>query len=118
VGARADEALLRHIFGNLLSNAVKYSAAGKPVEFIVDRQDSDAVFVVRDRGIGVPEADVKLLFQPFHRARNVGETQGSGLGLVIVQRCVDLHGGSIKLESTEGVGTSVTVRLGLFAAAQ
>jgi signal transduction histidine kinase len=118
VGARADEALLRHIFGNLLSNAVKYSAAGTPVEFIVDRQGSDAVFVVRDRGIGVPEADVKLLFQPFHRARNVGETQGSGLGLVIVQRCVDLHGGSIKLESTEGVGTSVTVRLGLFSAAQ
>ena len=117
-GARADEALLRHIFGNLLSNAVKYSAAGRPVEFIVDRQGTDAVFVVRDRGIGVPEADVKLLFQPFHRARNVGETPGSGLGLVIVQRCVDLHGGGIKLESTEGVGTSVTVRLGLFEKAQ
>jgi signal transduction histidine kinase len=117
-GARADEALLRHIFGNLLSNAVKYSAAGNPVEFNVERQGADAVFVVRDRGIGVPETDVKLLFQPFHRARNVGETPGSGLGLVIVQRCVDLHGGSIKLESTEGVGTSVTVRLGLFEKAQ
>jgi signal transduction histidine kinase len=113
-GARADESLLRHIFGNLLSNAVKYSATCTPVEFIVEREGMDAVFVVRDRGIGVPEADVKLLFQPFHRARNVGEAPGSGLGLVIVQRCVDLHGGSIKLESTEGVGTSVTVRLGLF----
>ncbi len=113
-GARADEALLRHIFGNLLSNAVKYSPPGKPVELLVERQEMDAVFVVRDRGIGVPDTDMKLLFQPFHRARNVGEAPGSGLGLVIVQRCVDLHGGSIKLESTEGVGTSVTVRLGLF----
>ena len=113
-GARADEALLRHIFGNLLSNAVKYSPAGKAVELLVERQGTDAVFVVRDRGIGIPDADIKLLFQPFHRARNVGETPGSGLGLVIVQRCVDLHGGSIKLESTGGVGTSVTVRLGLF----
>jgi signal transduction histidine kinase len=117
-GARADEALFRHIFGNLLSNAVKYSPLGKPVEFAVERQGTEAVFVVRDRGIGIPEADIKLLFQPFHRARNVGETQGSGLGLVIVKRCVDLHGGSIKLESTEGVGTSVTVRLGLFSAEQ
>lgn len=112
--ARADEALLRHIFGNVLSNAVKYSAPGKAVEFVVERQGADAVFVVRDRGIGVPEADLKLLFQPFHRARNVGERPGSGLGLVIVQRCVDLHGGGIKLESTEGVGTTVMVRLGLF----
>jgi signal transduction histidine kinase len=117
-GARADEALLRHIFGNLLSNAVKYSPPGKPVEFVVERQGADAVFMVRDRGIGIPDADIKLLFQPFHRARNVGEAPGSGLGLVIVQRCIDLHGGSIKLESSEGVGTSVTVRLGLFAAAQ
>jgi signal transduction histidine kinase len=117
-GARADEALLRHIFGNLLSNAVKYSRAGTPVEFTVERQGMDAVFVVRDRGIGIPEADIKLLFQPFHRARNVGEVAGSGLGLVIVQRCVDLHGGTIKLDSAEGAGTTVTVRLGLFAVAQ
>jgi len=117
-GARADEALLRHIFGNLLSNAVKYSPPGKPVELLVERQGTDAVFVVRDRGIGIPDTDIKLLFQPFHRARNVGEVPGSGLGLVIVQRCVDLHGGTIKLESTEGVGTSATVRLSLFVAAQ
>jgi signal transduction histidine kinase len=116
-GACADEALLRHIFGNLLSNAVKYSHPGTPVEFTVERQGMDAVFVIRDRGIGIPEADIKLLFQPFHRARNVGEVAGSGLGLVIVQRCVELHGGSIKLESTEGVGTSVTVWLGLFSKA-
>jgi Signal transduction histidine kinase len=116
-GARADEALLRHVFGNLLSNAVKYSVAGRPVEFIVERQGPEAVFIVRDRGIGIPEADIKLLFQPFHRARNVGEAPGSGLGLVIVKRCVDLHGGSIKLESVEGGGTTVTVRLGLFSKA-
>jgi signal transduction histidine kinase len=113
-GARGDEALLRHILSNLLSNALKYSTPGTPVEFVVERQGTDAVFVVRDKGIGIPEADVKSLFQPFHRAQNVGEAPGSGLGLVIVQRCVDLHGGSIKLESTEGVGTSVTVRLSLF----
>jgi signal transduction histidine kinase len=114
--ARGDEALLRHIFGNLLSNAVKYSGAGTPVEFYVERKGTEAVFTVRDRGIGIPEADVKLLFQPFHRARNVGETPGTGLGLVIVQRCVDLHGGTVKVDSTEGVGTCVTVSLALFVA--
>jgi signal transduction histidine kinase len=115
--ARGDEALLRYIFGNLLSNAVKYSTVGSPVEFVAQKDGKDAVFTIRDRGIGIPEEDVKLLFQPFHRARNVGETPGTGLGLVIVQRCVDLHGGSIKLESTEGAGTCVTVRLALFQSA-
>jgi len=113
-GARGDEALLRPIFGNLLSNAVKYSPPGSPVEFVAERQGTDAVFVIRDRGIGVPEADVKLLFQPFHRARNVGEIPGTGLGLVIVQRCIDLHAGKLKFESAEAVGTNVTVKLNLF----
>jgi len=73
--------------------------------------------VVRDRGIGIPEADREWVFAPFHRGRNVGDRAGSGLGLGIVKRCVELHGGCVRLESQVGAGTVVTVRLPVFAAA-
>jgi signal transduction histidine kinase len=112
--AQADESLLRHIFTNLLSNAVKYSPPGRTVRFSVDREGGDAVAVVRDRGIGILASDQPRLFQAFFRGQNVDQRPGSGLGLVIVKRCVDLHGGTIRLESRTGEGTTVTVRLPLF----
>lgn len=109
-----DEALLRHIIPNLLSNAVKYSEPGQPVEFTVMRDGSDAVLTVRDHGIGIPIDDQSRLFNSFTRASNVGTRPGTGLGLVVVQRCVLLHGGTIQLESKPGAGTTVTVRLPVF----
>src|SRR5262249_21368652 len=113
--ANADEGLLRHIFANLLSNAIKYSPAGKPVDFTVRREAADALFEVRDHGIGITAEDQKNLFEVFHRGQNVGEIPGTGLGMVIVKRCVDLHSGKLELASQLGTGTTVTVRLALFA---
>ena len=113
--AMADESLLRHIFTNLLSNALKYSDPGSEVEFSVARRERDAIFQVRDQGIGIPAEDLDELFQTFRRGTNVGERPGTGLGLVIVKRCVELHGGAIELQSRQGKGTTVTVRLPLFA---
>ena len=115
-GAQGDEALMRHLFSNLLSNGVKYSPAGSTVEFSARRDGENAVFVVRDRGIGIPEADLPHLFEPFRRASNVGETPGTGLGMLIVKRCVELQNGKIGIESRPGEGTTVTVTLPLFAA--
>lgn len=115
--AVGDEALMRHIFSNLLSNASKYSPEGTTVRWNVQRDGEDAVFNVVDQGIGIPVADLPRLFEAFHRGRNVGETQGTGLGLLIVKHCVELHGGSIDVASEEGVGTTFTVRLPLFRAA-
>jgi signal transduction histidine kinase len=112
--ANADEGLLRHIFTNLLSNAIKYSPEGSPVELAVEARAHLAVFTVRDRGIGIPEADAKQLFQAFHRGRNVGSIPGSGLGMVIVKRCVELHHGKIAFESKVGGGTTFIVALPLF----
>jgi signal transduction histidine kinase len=112
--AHGDESLLRHIFTNLLSNAVKYSPPEAPVDFRVERQDGLAMCRIVDRGCGIPEADRKRLFQAFHRGSNVRQIPGTGLGLLIVQRCVDLHGGEVALESVEGQGTTFTVRLPLF----
>ena len=112
--AHADERLLRHILTNLLTNAVKYSEAGKTVHFEITVDGADAVCVIRDSGIGIPEADREWLFSPFHRGQNVGERPGTGLGLVIVKRCADAHGGRIQVDSTLGAGTTVTVRLPVF----
>lgn len=112
--AVGDESLLRHIFTNLLSNAMKYSPAGQNVEFNIRREGKRAICRIIDRGCGIPEADQKRLFQAFHRGSNVEQIPGTGLGLLIVQRCVELHGGEIMFESAEGKGTTFTVTLPLF----
>jgi PAS domain S-box-containing protein len=112
--ARGDEALLRHVFTNLIINAVKYSPAGSTVKFACTRQGRDAIFTVTDQGIGIPPDDCTRIFQAFYRGRNVSDIPGSGLGLLIVQRCVLLHRGKVGLQSELGRGTTVTVRLPLF----
>lgn len=113
-GAVGDEALIRHILGNLISNAVKYSPTGEPVTVKIERRGSEAVCSIVDRGIGIPEKDQEHLFESFNRASNVGDIPGTGLGLVIVKRCVEFHGGSISLVSAAGQGTTFTVVLPVF----
>jgi PAS domain S-box-containing protein len=112
--AEADERLLGHIFTNLLSNAVKYSEAGATVHFAIERHGRDAVCVVCDRGIGISETDQQQLFKAFHRGSNVGTRPGTGLGLLLVKRCADLHGGNVQVHSKVGAGTTVTVKLPVF----
>ena len=109
--AKVDERLVSHILTNLLTNAVKYSQPGKPVEFIVERQGRNALLKVCDRGIGIPKEDQEWMFKAFHRGQNVGQRPGTGLGLTIVKRCVQLHGGSIEVVSAVGEGTTVKVVL-------
>jgi signal transduction histidine kinase len=115
--ARADENLLRPVLSNLITNAVKYSPAGTPVKFTVVRECGDAIFIVEDRGMGIPPEDRKRLFTPFCRGKNVATIQGTGLGLVIAKHCVERHGGDIEVESVEKSGTTVRVRLPLFSPA-
>ncbi|HWD21191.1 MAG TPA: PAS domain-containing sensor histidine kinase [Verrucomicrobiae bacterium] len=114
LSAQADERLLGHIFTNLLSNAVKYSEPGAPVHFSVKRHGRDAHCVVRDQGIGISEDDQQKLFQAFHRGGNVGSRPGTGLGLLLVKRCAELHGGNVHLRSKIASGTTVLVKLPIF----
>ena len=106
-----DEKLLRHIFGNLLSNAIKYSPQGGRVVFEVRREEGATVFRVADQGIGIPPDEIGHLFESFHRASNVGTIQGTGLGLAIVKNAVEMHRGTIAVESRLGAGTTFTVRI-------
>jgi signal transduction histidine kinase len=68
---------------------------------------------VVDQGIGIPEADLQHLFEPFHRAKNVGTISGTGLGLVITKESVELHNGIIAVESQVGIGTTFRVSIPL-----
>ena len=92
----ADEQLLGHILKNLLENALKYSPDDSKVELGAEAGTGSLTLSVSDRGIGVPEAERKLLFDAFSRASNVGDKPGSGLGLFIAQKCAQAHGGQMR----------------------
>ena len=108
-----DEKLLRHILTNLLSNAVKYSPPGSTVSLLLAEREGQALIEVADQGIGIPVEDQARLFESFHRASNVGSRQGTGLGLVIVKKAVELHGGTISIDSKVDAGTRISVHLPL-----
>jgi signal transduction histidine kinase len=107
--AEFDERLLRQIFSNLVHNALKYSERETSVSVTVTERAEHVCLRVEDHGIGIPDEDVKHLFEPFHRAKNVGTISGTGLGLSITRQSVELHGGTITVDSREGVGTLVEV---------
>jgi signal transduction histidine kinase len=108
-----DSKLLSQVFDNLLSNAIKYSPRGGGVR-ITSRAERDGLAVaVEDRGIGIPAADVGRLFERYFRGSNVSGIVGTGVGLNLVKMVVDLHGGSVTVDSQEGRGSRFTVRLPL-----
>ncbi|NET05846.1 MAG: PAS domain S-box protein [Symploca sp. SIO2B6] len=106
-----DENLLRLIFVNLLSNAIKYSPLGGKVTFSLNCTPDAVIFQVQDLGIGIPPEDQQRLFESFQRASNVGNIPGTGIGLAIVKKAVDLHSGQITLKSEVGLGTTFTVTI-------
>jgi len=113
-----DAFRLERVLDNLLANAVKYSPNGGDITVDVrpgtsnDGRDG-AILQVRDKGLGIPRADLPHVFERFHRAGNVGRTAGTGIGLSGVRQIVEQHGGSIVIDSEAGVGTTVTVWLPL-----
>ncbi|HEY9880986.1 MAG TPA: PAS domain S-box protein [Leptolyngbyaceae cyanobacterium] len=106
-----DAHLLRQILVNLLSNSLKYSELTSSVYLRINRQSNQVTLEVQDKGIGIPAQDLPHLYESFHRGANVGSIPGTGLGLPIVKRAVDIHQGQLKVESEESKGTLVTVIL-------
>jgi signal transduction histidine kinase len=111
VQASVDPKLLEHILSNLLSNAIKYSPAGGSVFLEFTANTNELGFRIKDEGIGISEADQQHLFEAFHRGENVGNIKGTGLGLSIIKQFVELHGGTINLESEVNKGTMVIVTI-------
>ncbi|MBZ0290958.1 MAG: PAS domain S-box protein [Anaerolineae bacterium] len=106
-----DEKLMRQVITNLLSNAIKYSPADRPVTLNLKFEERQIELSIRDEGMGIPESDYQQLFQPFHRASNVGTIAGTGLGLAITKHAAELHGGQITFSSKVGEGTTFTVTI-------
>lgn len=94
-----DGELLYQIFDNLLSNATKYSKSGQEVTFKLNFEDQKLVGTVIDNGIGIPKSEQNQLFDRFFRAKNVGIVEGSGLGLSIVKKCIEVMKGEITFQS-------------------
>ncbi len=108
-----DAKLIHQMISNLLTNAVKYSPEGGTVTLELTYDLSKLIIKVKDQGIGIPETDQARLFEVFHRAQNVGNISGTGLGLPIVKRAVEAHGGEIDVESALGMGTTFIIRIPL-----
>jgi two-component system cell cycle sensor histidine kinase PleC len=111
----ADRRALKQIFLNLLSNAVKFTRDSGSVEVHLSRARGAVKIAIKDTGIGIPEADIAKLGRPFEQVENQFSKshQGSGLGLAISRALVELHGGTLRITSREGQGTTVTLMLPL-----
>lgn len=107
----ADAKLLEHVFTNLLSNAVKYAPDAPLIEIKGRTEGEEALVSVKDQGIGIPSDDLPHMCERYFRAENAKGISGSGIGLNICRQFVEMHGGSIALDSTEGQGSTFTVRL-------
>jgi two-component system OmpR family sensor kinase len=114
---RGDRKLLFALFSNLLSNALKYSAPGDPVDVTAYNDAGAGISVrIRDRGIGIPERDRAHLFERYFRGANAVGVAGSGVGLHLVAMVLELHGGTIEVDSSEGAGSTFVVHLPASAA--
>jgi PAS domain S-box-containing protein len=110
-----DEMRLEQVFQNLIQNALKYSPPAAPVWVAVRDCGAGVCVEVRDQGIGIPQDALPQLFERFYRAANVqeGRAGGIGIGLYVVKEIVELHGGYVTVQSTEGQGSTFTVYLPL-----
>ena len=109
--ALLDVRLVKGVITNLIANAVKYSPADTTVTVDLAVRDNSLVLRVTDQGIGIPEQDQAHLFEPFYRGSNALQVAGTGLGLSIAKNAVELHDGTIAVESEIGKGTTMTVTL-------
>lgn len=106
-----DKQILKNIVLNLVSNAIKYSPDGAIIKILAEEKKDEIIITVKDKGIGIPENEQHHLFERFFRAKNATNIQGTGLGLNLVKKYIDLLEGSINFESKEGEGSTFFVSI-------
>lgn len=108
---KTDKRTIRNVLFNLISNAIKYSPDDGTIECNLDKTRKHMIITIKDDGIGIPEEEQKYIFTRFFRATNVENIQGTGLGLTIVKRYLDLLGGEITFESASDMGSTFRIKL-------
>ena len=112
VTIRADPTRLDQVVGNLVSNAIKYSPEGGDIVVRVEKRGADAILAVCDRGVGIPPEEHARIFEPFRRAGRAADlAPGAGLGLSVVRRIVEAHGGHVELQSAPERGSEFRIVL-------
>jgi signal transduction histidine kinase len=109
--AMLDRRVVHFTLSNLLSNAFKYSPAGREIWLDVQDDGQHTIFSVTDQGMGIPDAELSEIFTPFYRASNAHKFSGMGIGLAVVKTTVEACGGSVRVESKLGDGTTFIVSL-------
>jgi signal transduction histidine kinase len=109
----ADGEKIRHVFANLLSNAIRFTGPGGSVTIRAEQEQDRMAFLVEDTGKGIPEEELKYLFEQFYRAPGQDEKSGVGLGLAIVREIVRSHGGDVGVESVLDKGSTFRFTLPL-----
>jgi len=106
-----DKNLIRYIIGNILNNAIKFTQQPSEIFFSVDDNSQNLIFIITDFGIGIPSGEQTYIFEPFYRASNAENIKGTGFGLSVVKRMIDLYNGKIFVKSQLNKGTSITIIL-------
>jgi signal transduction histidine kinase len=107
----ADTTRVSHVFGNLLSNALKYTPPGGSITLSAEVDEEFVRFSVADTGRGIPGRYIHRIFEQFFRGPDQAKETGAGLGLAIVKEIVEAHGGTVGVESREGLGATFTFTL-------
>lgn len=110
---RLDEDLMKQVFTNLIENAIKYSPINTKIMITTEEDQNDVIIEIADQGLGIAEEDQAFIFEKFYRTRQVlsKDSPGTGLGLYLVKYFIELHGGSISIDSEIGQGSTFTVRI-------
>src|SRR5204862_1421721 len=107
----ADERRLKQALFNLISNAIKFTPAGGSIRLEARRSGNELILAVTDTGVGIPAVDQERVFEKFERGNPQARESGAGLGLSLVKSLIELHGGSVSIESAPGSGTTILCRL-------
>jgi adenylate cyclase len=106
-----DEDQMHRALWNLVSNAIKFTPNGGSVSVVSETREKHVILQVKDTGTGIPQEELSSLFSEFRRLEGAVNTEGTGLGLFIVKTIVEVHGGTVTVQSTLGAGTTFTILL-------
>jgi PAS domain S-box-containing protein len=106
-----DTKLMNQVLQNGIGNALKYSSNKKPIDVVIKKINNNSVITIKDYGIGIPEADLPYIFESFFRSTNVDNIPGTGLGMSIIKLFVEMHGGTVNIESKINKGTTLIITL-------